>query len=122
MGPTIRVPDDVAERLEQDSDLVEAIVLPDAVDAPDIELGPPGGVMLELVEVPKAGFGDLVGFFAASTYVTGHKDGDAFELVVRDKQVDPHAFPDGPVDEASIRAHLQLAFFGEPGNRRPLLS
>jgi hypothetical protein len=121
VGPTLRVPDDVAQRLEQDSDLVEAIVLPDAVDAPDIELGPPGGVMLELVEVPKAGFGELVGFFMASKYVNDHKDGDPFELIVRDKQVDPHTFPAGPVDQTSIRAHLQLAFFGQPGDRRPLL-
>jgi hypothetical protein len=121
MGPTARVPDDVAEHLEQDSDLVEAIVIADAVEDPDIELGPPGGVMLALVEVPKNGFGDIVNLIANSEYANNHLNGDGFELVVRDQAGEAHLFPGGPVTPASIQGHLQLAYFGAPGDRRPLL-
>jgi len=121
MGPTIRVPDDVAEGLEQDSDLVEAIVIADAVEEPDIELGPPGGVMLQLVEVPKHDFAAIVEFISGSRYAASNPSGDGFQLLVRDKNGDPHPFPGGPVTADSVRAHLQLAFFGMPGDRRPLL-
>jgi hypothetical protein len=121
MGPTARVPDDVAEHLEQDSDLVEAIVIADAVEEPDIELGPPGGVMLALVEVPKHGFDVIVNFIANSEYANNHANGDGFELVVRDEGGEPHSFQGGAVTPASIQQHLQLAYFGAPGDRRPLL-
>jgi hypothetical protein len=38
MGPIIRVPDEVADTLEQNTDLVEVVVMADAVDQLDVEL------------------------------------------------------------------------------------
>jgi len=120
MGPVLRVPDDVARRLEAETDLVEEIVEPDVIDVPDLELGPPGGSFLVLVEVPNDRFGDLVPFFAASHYAAERPD--PCLLVVRDHKMEPHSFPAGPVTEAGIRAHLAaFAAYGEPGDRRPLL-
>jgi hypothetical protein len=44
------------------------------------------------------------------------------ELTVSDQNGDAHAFPDHlDVNEQSIKDLLKLAYFGEPGDRRPLL-
>ena len=122
MGPIIRVPDDVAQRLAQDTDLVEVDpLLPDAAEADelDVELGPMPGVILVLTETPREGFERLVSVIAASDYAAHAPN--PFELVVRDKDGNPHAFPDTTVSAKSIRDHLKLAFFGERGGRRPLI-
>jgi hypothetical protein len=120
MGPIVRVPDEVAERLE-DTDLVEAVVMPDAVDEPDIELGPAGGVFLLLVETPRHGFGALVGVITGSSYIKDRAQGEPPELIVRDRDGQPHPFAAPSVDDAAIQNHLGLAYFGVPGDRRPLL-
>jgi hypothetical protein len=45
-----------------------------------------------------------------------------FELTVMDKNSTPHAFPPNlEPNGQSIRDHLKLAFYGEPGDRRPLI-
>jgi hypothetical protein len=119
MGPIIRVPDDVAQRLEE-TDLVEAVVQPDAVDEPDVQLGATPGVFLLLTETPKDGFGRLVSLIAMSDYAKSAPE--PFELIVRDKDSVPHAFPGTAVNGQSIQDHLKLAYFGEPGDRRPLIS
>ena len=120
MGPIIRVPDDVARRLAEETDLVEVDpVLADAVDELDVELGSEPGVILLLAETPKDGFGSLLSIFTASEYA---KSGPSpFELTVRDKDGNPHSFPTTAVNEQSILDHLKLTFFGEPGDRRPLI-
>lgn len=120
MGPIIRVPEDVAQRLAEETDLVEVDpVLPDAVDEPDVELGNPPGVVLLLTETAKEGFGRLVSIIAMSDYAKSAPE--PFELTVRDKQGNPHAFPASPVNGQSIQDQLKLAYFGEPGDRRPLI-
>jgi len=120
LGPIIRVPDDVAQRLAEETDLVEVDpVLPDAVDELDVELGSQPGVVLLLTETPKDGFGRLVNMIATSEYAQGAPE--PFELIVRDKDGNPHAFPTTAVNGQSILDHLKLAFFGEPGDRRPLI-
>lgn len=120
MGPIIRVPDDVAQRLVDETDLVEVDpVLPDAVDEVDVELGGSSGVDVLLKEDPRDGFGRLVEMIALSNYVRSAPE--PFELIVRDENGDPHAFPATAVNGESIRNHLKQAFFGEPGDRRPLI-
>jgi Ni,Fe-hydrogenase III component G len=47
---------------------------------------------------------------------------EPFELIVRDKDSITHAFPATAVNEQSIQDHLKLAYFGAPGDRRPLIS
>jgi hypothetical protein len=119
MGPIIRVPDDVAQQLAQETDLVEVDpVLPDAVDELDVALGS-RGVILLLKETPPDGFGRLVSIIATSDYAKSTPE--AFELTVRDKDGNPHAFPATAVNGQSILDHLKLAYFGEPGARRPLI-
>ena len=120
MGPIIMVPDDVARRLAEETDLVEVDpVLPDAVDEPDVELGNPPGVNVLLVETPKEGFGRLVSLIAMSDYAKSSPE--PFDLIVRDKDGNPHAFPGNAVNGQSIQDHLKLAYFGERGDRRPLI-
>jgi len=120
LGPIIRVPNDVAHRLAEETDLVEVDpVLPDAVDELDVELGSEPGVVLLLTETPKDGFGRLVSIITKSEYAM--RASSPFELTVRDKDGNPHAFPTTAVNGQSILDHLRLAFFGEPGDRRPLI-
>jgi len=119
MGPILRVPDDVAQRLEEDTDLVETIVMADAVDQADVEFGPTPGVFLLLTETPKEGFGVLAAVLAVSGYAQSHPH--PFGLIVRDHDGAAVAYPDGSVSEQSIHDHLKQAFFGEPGDRRPLI-
>jgi hypothetical protein len=120
MGPIIRLPADVAQRLAEETDLVEVDpVLPDAVDEIDVELGSPPGVIVLLVETPKDGFGRLVSMIVDSGYAKSHPK--PFELTVRDKEGNPHAFSSSFVDGQSIQDHLKLAYYGEPGDRRPLI-
>jgi hypothetical protein len=119
MGPIIGVPGDVAEQLEQDTDLVEVIVEPDAVDELDISLGQQPSVFLLLTETPKNGFGALVDVITASSYVQSRPR--PFALTVRDKDGKEHPFSGSIVDQSSIGDHLQLTYYGEPGDRRPLL-
>lgn len=120
MGPIIKVPDDVAHRLAAETDLVEVDpVLPDAVEEVDVQLGSPDGVVLLLRETPKGGFGRLVGMIAMSDYVKSAPV--PFELIVRDSDGIPHPFPGGDVNGDSIRDHLMRAYFGEHGDRRPLI-
>lgn len=121
MGPLIRVPDDVAQRLAAETDLVEVDpLLPDAVEELDVELGGQPGVDLLLIETPKGGFGRLVSMIAMSDYAKSAPT--PFELIVRDKDGNPHPFPDIAVNGQSILDHLKLAYFGERGNRRTLIS
>jgi len=120
MGPIIRVPDDVAQRLAEETDLVEVDpLLPDAVDEIDIDLGPMPGVVLLLKETPSDGYGRLVSMITTSNYAKSAPT--PFELIVRDKDGNPHAFPGNAVNGQSIQDHLKLAFYGEPGGRQPLL-
>jgi hypothetical protein len=120
MGPIIRVPDDVARRLAEETDLVDVDpVLPDAVEEVDLELGELPGVILLLTETPKHGFGRLVSLIAMSDYAKSAPD--PFELIVRDKDTNPHAFQGNAVNGQSIQDHLKLAYFGERGDRRPLI-
>lgn len=120
MGPIIRVPADVAQRLAEDTDLVEVEpLLPDAVEEPDVELGSPPGVNVLLVETPKEGFGRLVTLIAMSDYAKGLPV--PFLLTVRDQDSNPHPFQGTAVNEQSIQDHLRLAYFGERGDRRPLI-
>jgi hypothetical protein len=119
MGPVIALPNDVAQRIKDETDLVEVDeVLSDIVDEYDIQLGGAPEDILLLVETPRDGFGRLVGFitdFAKSAP-------RPFELIVCDQKGDPRPFPDHlDVNEKSVRDHLKLAYFGEPGDRRPLL-
>lgn len=120
MGPVIAVPDDVAGRLKEETDLVEVDeVLPDIVETLDVQLGDEPGDILLLTETPAEGFGRLIDLIADSEYA---KSGSrSFALTVSDQQGNPHAFAATEVSEETIRNHLALAYFGEPGNRRPLL-
>lgn len=121
MGPVIQVPSEVVSALEA-GDLVEAVVdTPGAVDTVDVQLGPDDGVLLLLVEVPVGGFDELVGVLAGSGYAHHAAASGPFVLTVRDGDGTPHPWPDGPVTESSVRRQLSLAYFGEPGDRRPLL-
>jgi hypothetical protein len=121
MGPVVRVPADLAATL-QAGDLVEAVVVTSrAVDAVDVELGQ-GGQLLELVEAPPHGYGELLTAIIWCSYVQrGPSDGD-LTLVVLDAHGAPHPFPGGTVTEASLRDHLALAHYGDPGERRPIFS
>jgi len=120
VGPVIGVPVDVAQAIMDKTDLVEVDeVLPDVVDEPDLQLGgKPFGDILLLTETPKDRYGLLVSIF--TDYA---KSGPTpFELIVIDKDGNPHAFPvQIDVDGGSIRDHLKLAYYGEPGDRRPLI-
>jgi hypothetical protein len=119
MGPILRVPDELARRLEDETDLVEVDhVLSDVADQIDVQLGTMPGDILLLVETPKDGFGHLVSLI--TDYAKGAPK--PLEFVVSDQDGNPHQFPPHTdVDEPSIRDHLNLAYFGEPGDRRPLL-
>jgi hypothetical protein len=120
MGPVIRVPNEVADTLEEETDLVEAVVLPDAVDGFDVQLGGVlGSTVLLLVETPKNGFGGLVTVIAASAYAQSRPT--LFEMIVLDHDGGPHPFPAGDPSAQAIEDHLRLAYYGEPGDRRPLL-
>jgi hypothetical protein len=117
MGPIIGVPDEVADTLEQNTDLVEVVVMADAVDELDVQLGSAPGVLLLLVETPKNGFGQLV--TTISDYA-GRSSG-SLTLTVRDKEGTAHPFLDSTASPQSVHDHLKLAHYGEPGDRRPLL-
>jgi len=120
MGPVIMVPDDVAQRLITETDLVEvADVMADAVDTVDVRLGSMPGDLMVLKERPRDGYGQLVSLVAASEYAKSAPQ--PFELTVSDKDGNPHPFSGSSVNEQSIQEHLKLAYFGEPGDRRPLL-
>jgi len=120
MGPVIGVPDEVARRIKEETDLVEVDqVLPDVVDEPDVQLGTrPFGDILVLTESPRQGYGPVV------SIVTEYaKNGPRpFKMIVIDNGGTPHPFPahTNP-SEQSIRDHLTLAYYGEPGDRRPLI-
>jgi hypothetical protein len=119
MGPVIALPNEVAQRIKDETDLVEVDeVLRDIVDEYDIQLGGTPEDTLLLVETPRDGFGRLVSFitdFAKSAP-------GPFELIVSDQNGDPHPFPVHlDVNDKSVSDHLKLAYFGEPGDRRPLL-
>jgi len=120
MGPSIGVPVKVAQVIKDTTDLVEVDeVLPDIVEEPDVQLGgTPFGDRLVLTETPSAGFRRLV------SIITDYaKDSPRpFELIVMDKNGNPNAFPPHlePNGQA-ILDHLTLAFYGEPGDRRPLI-
>jgi hypothetical protein len=119
MGPVIGVPNEVAQRIKDDTDLVEVDeVLPDLVDEYDVQLGGTPEDVLLLVETPKDGFGRLVSFITEFAKSAPRP----FELIVSDQHGNPHAFPGHlDVNGRSIMDHLKLAYFGEPGDRRPLL-
>ena len=119
MGPVIGVPNEVAQRIKNETDLVEVDELqPDVVDEYDIQVGGTPEDILLLVETPRDGFERLVSLI--TEFAT-----DAprpFPLVVSDQNGNSHAFPDEvDVNGQSIRDHLKLAYFGEAGDRRPLL-
>jgi hypothetical protein len=119
MGPIIRVPEDVAHRLEEGTDLDEVVIdTPRAIDEPDLQLGATPGVFLVLTETSQHGFGRLVSMIAMSDYARSAPE--PFELIVRDKDSLPHAFPSTVVNGQAIQDHLKLAYFGELGDRRPL--
>ena len=119
MGPVIGMPNEVAQRVKDETDLVEVDeVLPDVADGYDIQLGATPEDILLLVETPRDGFGRLVSFIADYA----KRAPRPFELVVSDQNGKPHPFPGHlEVNDQSIRDHLKLAYFGEPGDRRPLL-
>jgi hypothetical protein len=119
MGPILRVPDDVAQRLEEDTDLVDTIVMADAVDQADVEFGPTPGVFLLLTETPKDGFGGLAAVLAASAYAQSHPQ--PLALTVRDHDGTAVGYSGGSVSAESIHDHLTQAYFGGPGDRRPLI-
>jgi hypothetical protein len=120
MGPVIGVPTDVADTIKDKTDLVEVDqVLPDVVDEPDLQLGArPFGDILLLTETPSHGYGPLIDVLVEYAE-TGPKP---FELTVMDKDGNPHAFPAHTEPSADLlRQHLTSAFYGEPGDRRPLI-
>jgi hypothetical protein len=119
MGPVIALPNEVAQRIINETDLVEVDgVLPDVADEYDIELGTPPEDILLLVETPRDGFGRLASFIADYA----KRAPRPFPLTVSDQNGTLHPFPDHlDVSEQSISDHLKLAYFGEPGDRRPLL-
>jgi len=114
LGPIIRMPDDVAQRLAEETDLVEVDpVLPDAVDELDVELGSEPGVIVLLTETPKDGFGRLVSMIATSDYVKSAPN--PFELTVRDKDGNAHAFPTTVVNGQSILGPLEAGLLWRTG-------
>ncbi len=120
MGPVVGVPDELARRIKDDTDLVEVDqVLSDVIDVPDVQVGPaPLDDRILLVEAPRSGYGRLVSVI--SEYANNAPK--PFVMVVVDQHGDPHPFPaDADVGDESIRAHLKLACYGEPGDRRPLI-
>jgi hypothetical protein len=120
MGPVIGVPLDVAQAIKDGTDLVEVDeVLPDVVEEPDVQLGgTPFGDLLLLTETPNERYDRLVSIF--TDYA---KNGPRpFELIVMDKNSNPHPFPPHlEPNGQTIGDHLKLAFYGEPGDRRPLI-
>ena len=121
MGPIIRVPEDVARRLIDETDLVEVDqVLADAVEGVDVALGGTTGDLMVLRDRPTDGYGRLASLIAMSDYAQSNPQ--PFELIVSDKDGTPHAFSASEVNGRSIEEHLKLAYFGEPGDRRRLLT
>ncbi len=119
MGPVIRVPEEVARRLIEETDLVEVDhILPDAVDAVDVQLGSSSGDLMVLKERPSGGYGPLVAVIADSEYAKSAPE--PFELTVSDRDGNQHPFS-GADNQHSIQDHLRLAYFGARGDRRPLL-
>jgi hypothetical protein len=119
MGPVIGVPNEVAQRIKEETELVEVDgVLPDAVAELDIQLGGSPEDILLLVETPKAGFELLVNMITDFA----KRAPRPLELIVSDQEGNPHSFPDHvDVSEHSVRDHLKLVYFGEPGDRRRLI-
>ncbi len=120
MGPVIGAPDEVAQRIKDETDLVEVDeVLPDVVDEPDVQLGArPFEDIVVLTEAPRQGYGQLVSIIADYA----KKAPRPFEMIVTDNDGIAHAFPDHTdPNERSIGDHLKLAYYGEPGDRRPLV-
>jgi hypothetical protein len=120
MGPVIGVPLEVAQMIKDGTDLVEVDeVLPDIVEEPDVQLGgTPFGDLLLLTETPSQGYGRLLSIFTEY----GKDKARPFDFIVMDRDGNRHAFPPDldPTGEA-IGDHLKLAFYGEPGDRRPLI-
>ena len=120
MGPVVRVPADVAAELEA-GDLVEQVItVDDAVERVDVQLGPDDGTLLMLVEAARQGYEALVDALMASDDVRGLA-ARPFVLVVRDADEKSHAYDDGAVTEAGVRALLEQAAYGDAGERRPLV-
>ena len=120
MGPVLGVSTEVADTIKEKTDLVEVDqVLPDVVDEPDVQLGGrPFGDILLLTEAPAHGYGALID--AIVEYAD--KGTKPFALTVIDKDGNPHAFPAHTEPTATLlRQHLTSAFYGEPGDRRPLI-
>jgi hypothetical protein len=119
MGPVIGVPNEVAQRIKEETELVEVDeVLPDVVEEFDIQLGGAPEDILLLIETPRAGFESLVNFIADFA----KRAPRPLRFIVSDQDGNPHAFPDHlDVNEQSIRDHLKLGYFGEPGDRRRLI-
>jgi hypothetical protein len=120
MGPVIGVPTEVADTIKETTDLVEVDqVLPDVVDEPDLQLGSrPFGDLLLLTETPTHGYGPLIDVIVKYA----DKGPRPFELTVIDKDGTAHAFPAHTEPSADVlRQHLTSAFYGEPGDRRPLI-
>ncbi len=120
MGPIIGVPSEVAQRIKDTTDLVEVDeLLPDVVDQPDVQVGEaPFDDILLLTEAPAQGYGRLVGIL--TDYA--RKGPRPLQLVVLDQLNRPHLFPaHSDPSETSISEHLELAFYGEPGDRRRLV-
>lgn len=118
MGPVIRVPADVARAIRDETDLVEVDeALATTVDVTDVRLGGDDGDLMVLEETPPDGFGALVGPIVAYARAAS----GSLELVVADRDGNPVAFTGSAMDEGAIRRHLGQAYFGEPGDRRPLL-
>ena len=93
-------------------------VLPD-IEEPAVQLGgTPFDDLLLLTETPSEGYGRLVSIF--TDYA---KNGPRpFELIVMDEDNNPKAFPPHlQPNGQTIRDHLKLALYGEPGDRRPLI-
>ncbi len=120
MGPVVRVPPEVAATLERGELVEQVISVPDAVEDVDVALGP-DGTLLMLVEAARQGYGELLDAIAGSDYVRDHATGDGFVLTVLDVDEKAHPYPGGPVTAASVRDHLALAYYGDPGERRPVL-
>lgn len=120
MGPVIGVPDEVAGRIKEETDLVQVDqVLPDVVDEPDVQLGTrPFGDILVLTETPKDGYGQVVSIITEYARSAPRP----FEMAVIDEDGIRHPFPaQTDPNEQSIHDHLALAYYGEPGDRRPLI-
>jgi hypothetical protein len=80
--------------------------------------GRPFGDILLLTESPSRGYGLLIDAVVAYA----DKGPKPVELTVIDKDGNPHAFPAHTDPSAeSLRQHLASAFYGEPGERRPLI-